>query len=149
MFMHHDSKEGINDMQARKLFETLKDCVVRSANGKQNIKPKKNKNNNNRFSKPSVTSSKLSAPSVSTPPSFEECSKLTHQPKQECKGVANTNLIKVLFHAHCLCRTAFYFASVPWSYLIRTCPNWLGLETILRLNNELSSCNRVRAIRRA
>jgi Ulp1 family protease len=73
MFMHHDSKEGINDMQARKLFETLKDCVVRSANGKQNIKPKKNKNNNNRFSKPSVTSSKLSAPSVSTPPSFEEC----------------------------------------------------------------------------
>ncbi|WJX23880.1 Ulp1 peptidase [Trifolium repens] len=65
MFMHHDSKEGINDMQARKLFETLKDCVVRSANGKENIKSKK-KNNNKR-------SSKLSAPSVSTPPSFEEC----------------------------------------------------------------------------
>ncbi|WJX52406.1 serine/threonine protein kinase Ran1 [Trifolium repens] len=120
MFLHHDSKEGSNDMQAKKLFETLKDCVVRSANGKENIKPKK-KNNNKRSSKPSVTSSKLSAPSVSIPPSFEECttpqqtngydcglfvlaiaraicSKLRHQPNQEWKGVriANTNLIKVV-----------------------------------------------------
>jgi sentrin-specific protease 8 len=92
MFMHHDSKEGINDMQARKLFETLKDCVVRSANGKVNIKHKK-KNNNKR-------SSKLSAPSVSTPPSFEECTTPQQTNGYDC-GLFVLAIARAICEWHC------------------------------------------------
>lgn len=99
MFLHHDSKEGSNDMQAKKLFETLKDCVVRSANGKENIKPKK-KNNNKRSSKPSVTSSKLSAPSVSTPPSFEECTTPQQTNGYDC-GLFVLAIARAICEWHC------------------------------------------------
>ncbi|KAK2437160.1 NEDD8-specific protease [Trifolium repens] len=99
MFLHHDSKEGSNHMQARKLFETLKDCVVRSANGNKNIKPKK-KNNNKRSSKPSVTSSKLSAPSVSTPPSFEECTTPQQTNGYDC-GLFVLAIARAICEWHC------------------------------------------------
>ncbi|GAA0147104.1 protease [Lithospermum erythrorhizon] len=90
-FLHHDSRGSSNHMQARKLFETLKDCVVPSANGKEYIKPKKK----NRSKKASVTSCKSAAP-----PSFEECTTPQQTNGYDC-GLFVLAIARAICEWHC------------------------------------------------
>lgn len=99
-FLHHDSWENANQMQAEKLYDALKDFVVPSklklsGNGKDNIKPKKF----NRSKKASVTSNSA-APSVSTRPSFKECPTPQQANGHDC-GLFVLAIARAICEWHC------------------------------------------------